>query len=402
MLITAMENLERIFSVKRWWLSWLIVILLTLSFLYSPTSAFANRFIHISPRSIAMGGAYVAIADDALSYYYNPAGTGLFKKNSWSIKTPYGYCSYDYNNFEDKLKETLAVDPMDAWSDPSSAETLAKNILELPGDHSHIYGSGHFGLMVATTGFSMSVLRYDYALFYPNIDSTRLNPTNPMEDPNSIAGNNSKLAMSGYSVTEYGLSFSNAGVGVLWGVSIKNIAAMTYYDEVYLWDYDYQNADEAYRDALKKNRRYTNTYGVDFGIIAPFGGGRLGAVWKNINQPDFMYSGRGDLYLRPQVRLGYVLSPAPGFMLAIDYDIRKNRSRIIGATDRQLSVGVEKSLGEYLTVRFGFYQNVAQASDPIYSTGMGINISGLTVDIAVQFGEIVSQQRLSISAGLKF
>jgi long-subunit fatty acid transport protein len=42
--------------------------------------SFALNFLFDSPRTIAMGGAYVAVADDANAVFYNPAGLGRISK----------------------------------------------------------------------------------------------------------------------------------------------------------------------------------------------------------------------------------------------------------------------------------------------------------------------------------
>lgn len=53
-----------------------ILVLLFFSFAYSDNSKYASEFLRIpvGARSLGMGGAFIAIANDGSSFYYNPAG----------------------------------------------------------------------------------------------------------------------------------------------------------------------------------------------------------------------------------------------------------------------------------------------------------------------------------------
>lgn len=61
------------------WLSKIIFVLLFFSFAYSDNSKYAGEFLRIpvGARALGMGGAFIAIANDGSSFYYNPAGVAI-------------------------------------------------------------------------------------------------------------------------------------------------------------------------------------------------------------------------------------------------------------------------------------------------------------------------------------
>lgn len=57
----------------------IILALLIFSFAYSDNSKYASEFLRIpvGARSLGMGGAFIALANDGSSFYYNPAGVAI-------------------------------------------------------------------------------------------------------------------------------------------------------------------------------------------------------------------------------------------------------------------------------------------------------------------------------------
>ena len=70
--------------------------------IYSPSFAFYNPFYY-SPRSTAMGGAFVAVADDANAVFYNSAGLGFIEKNNLSINYGIPFKDINYYMFNGNL-----------------------------------------------------------------------------------------------------------------------------------------------------------------------------------------------------------------------------------------------------------------------------------------------------------
>lgn len=61
------------------WLSKITFFLLVFSVVYSDNSKYAGEFLQIpvGARALGMGGAFIAIANDGSSFYYNPAGVAI-------------------------------------------------------------------------------------------------------------------------------------------------------------------------------------------------------------------------------------------------------------------------------------------------------------------------------------
>ncbi len=59
--------------------NWIVFSLLIFSFVYSDNSKYAGEFLRIpvGARALGMGGAFIAIANDGSSFYYNPAGVAI-------------------------------------------------------------------------------------------------------------------------------------------------------------------------------------------------------------------------------------------------------------------------------------------------------------------------------------
>ena len=82
-------------------LSILLVFIIYSGQLYSQTysGSSAGQFlkIEVGARSVAMGGAYVAIANDASAIYWNPAGISKLKNNSVSFSHTYWFAETNHN-----------------------------------------------------------------------------------------------------------------------------------------------------------------------------------------------------------------------------------------------------------------------------------------------------------------
>lgn len=117
---------------------------------------------------------------------------------------------------------------------------------------------------------------------------------------------------------------------------------------------------------------------------------RAGLVIRNLNAPKFdrpALAGGGDYQLDRQIRLGFAVSPADFWHLALDMDITKNDTPVEGFESRQLALGTEINIFNRpsinIPLRAGIMKNLAESdSKATYTLGLGINLVHLHVDLA--------------------
>lgn len=104
--------------------SGLMILLLTTSYFLLPASCFSDSFKILGTRPLALGGAFVAIGEDALTQYWNPAGLGIGR--DFDIQIPVGVkleATGDILGSADRLSDIA-----DQFSDISSAQETGKAI----------------------------------------------------------------------------------------------------------------------------------------------------------------------------------------------------------------------------------------------------------------------------------
>jgi hypothetical protein len=126
---------------------------------------------------------------------------------------------------------------------------------------------------------------------------------------------------------------------------------------------------------------------------------RAGLVMRNINRPSFKNpeTRGGSSHLDPQARMGFAISPANFWHIAMDMDLTKNLTPVKGFKSRQLALGTEFNIinrkAFNIPLRAGIMKNVGNSdSHAAYTAGFGLNFLYMHFDVA----GVVSSNKVSI------
>lgn len=126
---------------------------------------------------------------------------------------------------------------------------------------------------------------------------------------------------------------------------------------------------------------------------------RAGLVIRNVNRPSFKNpdSQGGSSHLDPQARMGFAISPANFWHVALDMDLTKNLTPVKGFKSRQLALGTEFNIinrkAFNIPLRAGIMKNVGNSdSHAAYTAGFGLNFLYMHLDVA----GVVSSNKVSL------
>jgi hypothetical protein len=359
-------------------------VLLLLSF-SSPASAL--ELAPIGSRAQGMGGAFVAVANDATAVYWNPAGLSAFR--GWEVQglaSIHGQDHMDVFNVLDEVEDVLAGRQIsDVVGDPSSIDRLVNLLEQLGKPGKGVDLNVAAGLIIKGSwgdhAFAVSGLPLFQAGATMSIDTTRVANAAPV-NPDSIANNESSALLNGLEGRQYIFSYSHALFGdkLFGGVNLKLIDGVTYHYNLAVLQPD---IDISW-DNLRRSRKRSQEFSIDAGLIAvPFDWLRLGVVGRDLTGPSFTSSRGEEIELEPQFRAGIALLPLPTLTLAVDVDLSENDSFTRGYRERTVAVGLEKTfLSELLSLRLGGYKNVAEDdSNYVATAGLGLRVLFLGFDV---------------------
>lgn len=325
----------------------------------------AQGFESLGVRALGMGGAFVAVADDATATYWNPAGlaTGVIV----SAAIEHG---------------------REATGEPDA-----------PAFRSAQRGNGTFiGLALPPLGVS-----------YYRIRSTRLLP------PGSL-GNGLVAALPTIAPGDQGVAASlvTQHVGV---TLVQSIGA--YVDVAGTIKYVHGSAAFGTRDASftgsgafdradDLSSAGSNAVDADLGAMVHVQHLRLGIVARNISEPSFDLPAEASQGVRPdalqldrQVRVGaawtFARSPT---ILSCDVDLTRTFTEI--DVRRHVAVGAEHFLNGRLAVRGGFRVNTVDDARPTGSAGVSVAVRSIWVDAQVTRGGRLADRAWGISARMGF
>ena len=308
---------------------------------------------------MGMGGAFVAVADDATAAYWNPAGltTGAFF--------------------------SLLVDQT------SSQTRLSPSRPDSPGsDEAGII----VGMSTNTTAFSYYRLRIN------QIER----PLDPADSPDpaqkdqwgeatlrSVVTHN--VALTGAQLLYPGVSLGTTlrYVRGSFGVALGNPGLTTV-----AW----------LREAGHVKRRGQNKVDLDVGL--KIGGRRLqvGLVARNLLAPSLDGPDGRSVRLDRQVRVGLAVRPVGRLLVAADVDL--SRLSTVHGDRRSLAIGAEQWFGLWLGVRGGARFNLEDLDDDPGAVGaLGLSValtSGVYVDAQLTRGRNEVEQGWSIAGRVGF
>jgi hypothetical protein len=269
-----------------------------------PATSGAQSFDAVGTRADSMGGAFVAVADDASAAYWNPAGfaTGSFF--------------------------SMVIDRITAKVDPGG----------------NLGAGSQSGLFVGL-GLPAIGLSY-YRLRAATLDS--------------VSASNAGLAggrnITGPEIRLDTLVTHHAGVtllqtvvpGVTVGATVKlvrGIASSTI-------------EPDGNRDLLDQGSdqgRAGIRFDADLGAMAALGKLKAGLTVRNLSEPAFKTPGDARLKLERQARAGVSVTPVDGWTVAADLDLLKTRGPL-GAL-KEFAAGTEAKVAGKAFVRGGLHVN---------------------------------------------
>jgi len=337
----------------------IITILLLAAFIYpTKVSASAYQRFYTGVRPIAMGGAFIAVADDRNTIFYNPAGLSRVKSFTLNILNP--AVSIGENSL-DMYKDMNDID-MDDTGEVS--DLLRKHT----GDYLHLYASLTPGVGFRIKDFGVMI----NALAIGNLDSEVRNPVYPEfhlnghVDVGGIGGIGFKLP---------GLQNLRAGIAFK-AISRESI------NEVYT---PAEIASDNFNDQLDNDKETGSGTSFDLGLIYTLPWNKwfetdLAVSGENIPEIDFDNGEK----LKTVWTAGLALRKKIGaFSLlgAIDYrDMTKNLGND-NDLGKRLHIGTEIKFKELFALRAGLNQGY-----PTY--GIGLDVWILKLDAAVYSEEV--------------
>jgi F plasmid transfer operon, TraF, protein len=318
--------------------TWTRQLLIALSFLGTVSPAAAQTFEVVGTRAAGMGGAFVAVADDASATYWNPAGLALGRM------------------FSSVLDRNVADQKAGTLDDPSRHETGSLITLGMPA-----LGFAYYQLRATSVTPAGSMLaRFPQGGETP-VRVVRLD----------------KLTTHHTGVTLVQSLFQGVAVGTTLKVVHGDVATAIVPEG---------NRDERLDEAADLSTEGTDKFDADLGVMA--GGGRLklGFTIRNLTEPSFTITGSSDrVRLRRQARAGFAVSFAEGWAAAADFDLTKN-----GPADdpaRSFAVGTEGRLTRKILIRSGFHLSTTGQARPSVSAGGGYAVlSALWIDGQATWG----------------
>jgi hypothetical protein len=286
-----------------------------LTLLTCPAAAAAQTFEGVGSRASGMGGAFVAVADDASAAYWNPAG---FAAGSFF---------------------SMVIDRTGAKTSPPGAAG----------------GTGRTGFLFALgappLGLSYYRLRTTTLAVLPTAGEAALTT------PGLVRVDTLTTHHTGVTLVQ------SVAPGVAVGATLKLVRGTA------SSSLQPDEAREALLDGDADPRGEKSTrFDADLGIMASLGRVKAGLTVRNLRQPDFPTGGaRASLTLQRQARAGLALMPWPGWILATDLDLTRSHGPL-GDT-RTFAAGGEGRVHSKVYVRGGVRVNTIGAHTPSASAG---------------------------------
>ena len=322
-----------------------VSLLVVLSLLVASETVGAQTFESVGNRAQGMGGAFIAVADDATMSWWNPAGVATGGQLS-------------------------AVFERGQWTDPAVHQATGPAIRNTDT-----------GLALALPGFGLSYYRVDVSEVRP---AGAIGP-----DADGSQAVLRKFSLSQYGATtgqSIGRAFTIASTAKL--VRIGAVSAVS------------QSGDAL--DIADDLDVPVETKGdIDLGAMASAGPLRLGFTLKHLFEPEFESVG-GRIVLERQARIGaaFRAGPGAGTGLTVAFDTDLTRTLTLFGDVRHIAVGAEGRLRRWLEARGGFSSNTVGEARPSWSGGLSVGAAGFFVDGALTFGRDESKEGWNIGVRL--
>jgi hypothetical protein len=293
---------------------------LLLSLLLWPPAVSAQQVTEATgTRALGMGGAFVAVADDATAVYWNPAGL---------VKGPPAGMTVGWLDFR-------------------------------TGDQA---GPPVAGTTSRTSKF-VSLGSWPIGLSYGNFHENAL-----------IAAADGTMRGETLAISEFGGTFvQTLAQGLVLGGTARYLRG-----KVLSSPLTGQTARDALNAASNLDGPSTGRFDVDLGLMADFGKARLGLSMRNLRDPSFG-DAETSITLRRHSRVGLAVLPITGLTLAVDLDL--STVDLQDGPRRILAMGGEDRLGRRWAVRSGVRWSVDGAKRTTAAVGASLAVhQGLWLD----------------------
>lgn len=342
-------------------------------------AANALEFNEYGHRSMAMGGAGVAVQDNPYAIFYNPALIG----SNTNARFGYGLGGEFFEKnlldlFKQRFNNIDNASSLNSLLRDNYLSVKIKNVWGLKAPE--LFPYGNFGV-----GFAQST--YVASNFTGSIPNNETNINNANVRFNIRRVDLMEIPLS------YGLSVETPSGNLSWGVALKfmNMSHSSRSLRVQA-----NTNRRTIRDELRKavngaESSYKTNIGIDAGFvyspehIPDFS---LGVVAKNLNRPKFTFSD-GKLTLHPQARLGLSYNFEDYFTVASDVDLTSNSMLSPYGKPKQRSqkVGIGAEFHHpYVDTRWGIAKDLRQNDGAILSFGAGVGL--LEFGVAVGTKEV--------------
>jgi hypothetical protein len=352
---------------------------------------------------MAMGGAFVGLANDPSAVYWNPAGLG--------IQMPGGLFDYSEEarvegDLTEQLEQLGILLPKqeDIWQRPGDA-LRARNILrDLESKPASLTDVDNLGLFASSGTYSFSIYRMRLAEARPVIDLVHVEASTDPET--SFANNESTLDMSMLDVQNYDFTISSTlgDPRLLGGLTIrymKGKSRLNSFDLFELGRLDATDVMGQVKDSLDRND--DSDWSWDVGVlIIPSPHFQLGVVGKWLNSPGFRRPDQGHLKMNQTWRAGLAVFPHHAVSLSIDFDLnRPDAIDGVGGT-RALSAGAEVAMASgVVRLRGGLTTAISGGNErrPRFAMGMGLMGGGFVADVTLLKGLDAGATSFAFSVG---
>jgi hypothetical protein len=284
-------------------------------------AAGAQTFESVGTRAAGMGGAFVAVADDASAAYWNPAGFAAG------------------NLF------TMVLDRTAGQVNPGGSSEGAAS------------GSGSL-VSLGMPALGLSYYRVRATVLTPGILTTAADG----DSRKSIGAG--QVRLDGLVTHHFGATLlQSIAPGLAVGATLKlvrGVAASTIVPD--------GDRGALLEDASHVSGRASSRFDADIGVMANRGRVKAGVTVRNLLQPAFGSAGEsGASTLRRQARAGLAVVPVAGWVVAGDLDLTRTPGP--RGDMRNLAAGTEGRVGRKAFVRGGLRVNTAGSRAPIVAAG---------------------------------
>jgi len=320
----------------------------------APPRAAAQSFESIGTRAQGMGGAFVAVADDATAVYWNPAGLAL---NGTSL--------------------SMVIDGSEGKATPDELDRAGRRSGSIVA-----FGTPPLGL------------------WYYRLSATSLTPGGTPLDTSRIHLQRLVTHHAGITLVQ-SLTSHRSPVHVAVGTSLKLVRGIAADGLVA----ERGTRDDLLEDAGNLPDVASTKFDTDIGVLAQFSTLRVGVTARNLREAEFKTAGANSLELKRQTRAGMAYVGVDGLILSADIDLERAAGSL--GEVRNFAAGAEAHILPRAFVRGGLRFNTLSDQPgghaAVFSVGGGFaTFRSLIIDAHATLGSDTGDRGWGVAARLVY